>query len=76
PHPEIYLTVAEAIGVKPKHCLVFEDTPAGAESAHRAGCKVIVVTTTHSEDEFTNNPSIVKFIPDFTAINLDELMNL
>lgn len=76
PHPEIYLTVAEAIGVKPEHCLVFEDTPAGAESAHRAGCKVIVVTTTHSEDEFTDNPSIIKFVPDFTGITLDELMNL
>lgn len=76
PHPEIYLTVAKAMGINPEHSLVFEDTPAGAESAHHAGCKIIVVTTTHSPDEFSENPNIIKFISDFTEVSIEELLTL
>lgn len=74
PHPEIYQTVMNEMGIEPEECLVFEDTPAGAESAHRAGCSVVLVTTTHTQDEFKDNPSIVKFINDFTEISIDEIL--
>ncbi len=43
PHPDVFLKVAEDLGVKPKECLVFEDTYAGVLAASRAGMKVVAV---------------------------------
>ena len=43
PFPDVYLKVAEDLGVLPKECLVFEDTVAGASSALSAGMKVYVI---------------------------------
>ncbi|HWZ52276.1 MAG TPA: HAD family phosphatase [Granulicella sp.] len=37
PDPEPFLTAAERLGVAPEHCLVFEDTDMGIESATAAG---------------------------------------
>jgi beta-phosphoglucomutase len=41
PDPEVFLMAAEAVGVDPKDCLVFEDAPAGLEAARRAGMHVV-----------------------------------
>ena len=43
PHPEPYLLAARLLGVPPSRCLVFEDSEAGSEAAHRAGCVVVQV---------------------------------
>jgi sugar-phosphatase len=43
PHPEPYLTAAEALGVSSEDCLVFEDANNGVNSALAAGCKVIII---------------------------------
>jgi HAD superfamily hydrolase (TIGR01509 family) len=43
PYPDIFLKVAEDLGVAPEKCLVFEDTHAGVLAAKRAGMKVIAV---------------------------------
>ena len=43
PAPDAYLLAAERLGVPPGRCLVFEDSEAGAEAAHRAGCVVVQV---------------------------------
>jgi len=37
PHPAGYLRAAEMLGVRPEHCLVFEDSWAGVTSAKAAG---------------------------------------
>lgn len=37
PHPEVFLRAAEALGMLPENCVVFEDAEAGIEAAHRAG---------------------------------------
>ena len=76
PHPEIYLSVLEDLDVEAKDCLVFEDTPTGAEAAKRAGCKVVVITTTHRKEEFEANDSVIKFISDFTEFSVDEIFEL
>jgi sugar-phosphatase len=46
PDPEPYLHAAGLLGVAPEKCLVFEDAPAGIESARSAGMKVVGLTTT------------------------------
>lgn len=43
PYPDVYLKVAEDMGVKPEHCIVFEDTVAGVMAAKSAGMKVFAV---------------------------------
>ena len=43
PAPDIYLHGAATLGVAPEHCLAIEDSPAGIESAWRAGCMAIIV---------------------------------
>jgi beta-phosphoglucomutase-like phosphatase (HAD superfamily) len=43
PAPDPYLLAASLFGFSPARCLVFEDSEAGAEAAHRAGCVVVQV---------------------------------
>lgn len=47
PHPEVFLKGAEAIGVAPERCVVFEDAHYGIEAARRGGMKVVGCATTH-----------------------------
>jgi len=49
PSPDIFLKVAEDLGVAPEKCLVFEDTHAGVLAAKRAGMRVIAVYDELSE---------------------------
>ena len=43
PAPDIYLYGARRIGIDPADCLALEDSPAGIESAFRAGCLPVVI---------------------------------
>lgn len=49
PAPDIFLKVAEDLGVEPHRCLVFEDTHAGVQAAKNAGMKVIAIYDALSE---------------------------
>jgi len=68
PNPEIYLKVAARLGFPPHHCIVFEDSLSGVESAQRAGAKVVGVTTTHNPEELAHADFVIN---DFT--NLEPL---
>lgn len=41
PDPEVFLIGAQALGLRPNECLVFEDAEAGVEAAHNAKMKCI-----------------------------------
>lgn len=43
PDPEVFLRAAERLGVRPAHCVVVEDAPAGIEAARRAGMRSILL---------------------------------
>lgn len=73
PNPEVFLKGAKLLGVDPESCIVFEDVPKGAEAALNAGMKVIIATTTHSEEEFAHFPNVLFFIKDYTDPCLNEL---
>ncbi len=51
PDPEIYLCVAQRLGIPPARCLVIEDTLAGVRSALAAGMWCIAVPTHLTHDE-------------------------
>lgn len=66
PNPETFLNAAALLQVNPTDCLVFEDTPKGAETALNAGMKCIVLTTTHQQHEFSHLDNVLYFAPDYT----------
>lgn len=43
PEPDIYLFGAQCLGLPPRNCLALEDSYTGMVSAHRAGCKNVIV---------------------------------
>lgn len=43
PDPGVFLLAAQRIGIDPRHCLAFEDSPHGLHAAHAAGMRVILV---------------------------------
>jgi len=49
PFPDIYLKAAALIGKQPKDCIVFEDSPPGAEAGIAAGMRVVGVETTPTQ---------------------------
>lgn len=67
PNPETFLSAAALLQTDPADCIVFEDTPKGAETAKNAGMKCIVLTTTHQQEEFNYLDNILYFAPDYTA---------
>jgi HAD superfamily hydrolase (TIGR01509 family) len=44
PDPELFLTAASRMGIKPVYCMVIEDAPSGVQAAKAAGAKCIAVT--------------------------------
>lgn len=50
PHPEIFLTAAKKIGLKPSECLVVEDAINGVKAAKAAGCHCLALTTSFSKE--------------------------
>ena len=50
PHPDVFLKVAEDMGIEPYHCLVFEDTVSGVMAAKAAGMKVFAMADEVSEE--------------------------
>lgn len=46
PHPAIYLTAAGRLGVEPRRCVVFEDSPGGMQAARAAGMRLVALLTT------------------------------
>ncbi len=51
--PELFVSVANQLGVEPDHCVVIEDEIAGVEAAKAAGMKCIAVTNTYPRESFT-----------------------
>lgn len=72
PYPDLFLLAAERLKLHPEKCLVFEDSFAGLEAAHRAGMQSVAVTTSHTADEMVTLPAVRQAIPDFTHFQLSE----
>ncbi len=68
PDPETWLQCADVLRLPFTDCLVFEDSPKGAESALNAGMKCIIITSLHNREEFINYKNVIAFINDFNDI--------
>ncbi len=72
PHPEVYLKSAEALGMKPEQCIVFEDALLGIQAGKNAGMKVIGVASTHTREELEAEDTDL-VIDDFRNLKLYDL---
>ena len=74
PHPAIYLRAAEAIGLSPNECVIFEDMPSGIAAARAAGAgKIVAVTSSLDGDYLLSLDGVSRVIPDFRAMNFATL---
>lgn len=60
PHPEPYLQGAAGLGFAAKECLVIEDAPAGIESAHAGGMRVIALASTYPVTKLNAADAVIK----------------
>jgi sugar-phosphatase len=60
PHPEPYLKGAERMGLDPTNCLVFEDAPAGIESARAGGMRVIGIASTYAAAKLNEADAVIQ----------------
>lgn len=68
PDPQGYLLGADAIGVDPIRCYVFEDSLQGLAAGRAAGARVIGVATTYSRDCITPLADmVIDSVADITA---------
>ena len=71
PAPDIYLAVAEKLGVRPERCLVFEDIIPGIMAGKNAGMKICAVEDTYSADIRAQKQYLADYyISDYTEIPL------
>ena len=64
PHPEIFLTAAEQLGLPPQRCLVVEDAPNGIRAGKAAGSPCLGLATSFPEAD------LLQAGADFIAPNL------
>jgi sugar-phosphatase len=67
PSPDGYLLAAELLGIKPKDCLVIEDTPPGIAAGRAAGAQVLAVATTFPSTELIDADIVVSSLAPVTA---------
>ena len=74
PHPDLFLHVAERLGVAASECVVLEDAEKGVVAAHAAGMKVIAVPTAQTRgNDFSKATRVVSSLAEVTLPLLDSL---
>jgi HAD superfamily hydrolase (TIGR01509 family) len=72
PSPDIYLLVAEDLGVSPQKCLVFEDVLQGVMAGKNANMKVCAVYDDYSEKDLEEK----KKLADYYVNSINEVLEL
>ncbi|MDQ1769871.1 hexitol phosphatase HxpB [Labilibaculum sp. A4] len=75
PHPQVFITTAELLGIHPSECLVFEDSLNGVISALAAGMKCIAVPEkdAYNLDKFIIANKVLGSLNDFEIPQLTDL---
>lgn len=71
PAPDIYLKVAEKLGVSPEECLIFEDTPAGIMAGINAGIPVCAV----EEASCADRREMILKLADYYIKSFDQVLD-
>ena len=70
PDPEVFLKGAEALGLEPANCIVFEDAQAGVQAAINGGMKVVGV------GQQNNLEGANMVIKDLSQISVSQIIDL
>jgi beta-phosphoglucomutase len=70
PDPEVFLKGAQALGVPPARCVVFEDAIAGVEAAINGGMKVVGIGSPQILDKAN---LVISGLHEMTLARLEEL---
>ena len=73
PNPEIFLTCAKRLHIRPEECLVIEDSNLGVEAAKKAGMKCLGYINPNSGNQDLSKADLVT--RDFSTINLQDLLS-
>lgn len=71
PAPDIFIAAAHHLGFEPNQCVVFEDAPAGIQAGKAAGCFVVALATTHTQEQLSDYDLIY---PSAHELNLQEIL--
>ena len=71
PAPDVYLKVAESLGVNPVKCLVFEDVPNGIMAGKNAGMKVCAVY----DEASANQDDLKRELADYYIQDFNDIKN-
>lgn len=78
PHPAVFLTTAERLGVKPEECLVFEDSINGVRAGLAAGMKVVAVPEPHMRHDkrYSAAHVVIDGLQSFNLKILNQIQNI
>lgn len=76
PDPEVFLTAAKWLWVKPENCLVIEDSLAGVEAARKAGMKALAVSTTNPPEELKGADLVVDNLDKVDTSLVEKLLGI
>ena len=74
PHPEVFLKVAQKLGVEPSRSVVVEDAIHGVEAAHAAGMKCIAITVTKKREDLKNADIIIDAFDELDPEKIERLL--
>lgn len=72
PHADTYSVTAEKLGVKPAHCVVFEDALLGEQAAYRAHMRCVAVASTLPGRDFQAPLLVIRDFTELTPAGLRE----
>lgn len=70
PDPEVFLTAAQRIGVRPDRSVVFEDALVGIAAAKAAGMRVVGVATTEPKEKLAHADWVVDRLDELSVAKL------
>jgi beta-phosphoglucomutase len=73
PDPEIFLTAAQRLGVKPAESVVFEDAKSGVQAALNGGFFCVAIDRHGHPESLAGAQRLVK---DLSEINVDEILTI
>jgi HAD superfamily hydrolase (TIGR01509 family) len=74
PYPDVFLHVAERLGVMPSQCVALDDAEKGIVAAHAAGMKAIAVPTPDTRGNDFSKAALV--VPSLDAVTLELIDSL
>src|SRR5213078_1730591 len=77
PDPQVFLRVAEKLGVEPGRCVVLEDAVAGVEAAKAGGMKCIAVRFVgHHPEAALRQAGAELVVPNLEAVSVQTMRDL